>query len=343
MVAKLLNIKNIGKEKKITIRKLRKCMVKDFSKKFRRTHCCRFTRICKGKKCREIGRHCFWTGRKIYKLTAFLRWKVICRDVPFGKHKNIRLNCCKIQQRCHSDGPVYKCENIKKSKCWWRGAVRGDVWIQDSNGQWVEVNAVGSFRYLTDRQNAIKVDTQFSQFGSGSITTGIVVRARKHVIKTEHGKVFLNGKKISKKGHNIRINFIGNHVKYHLSKKHKHYKTFIRGLTEQRFGFVYDIKTKSYELTVISESGSRGLFVDPLNPAKYQLTEKQSKFSSFVGFKMLQSTEGTPEQRRKAMDCCHILHSEEKLQECISDYVRTGHCLVSSFKKNQPDLILKNK
>jgi len=179
---------------------LRKCIVKDFSKKYRRTHCCRFTRICKGKKsCKDIGTHCYWTGKKIYKLTGFLRWKVICRDIPFGKQKNIRLNCCKIKQRCVNDGPVYKCENIKKSHCWWRGGIRGDVWIQDSNGQWQEVNAVGSFRYLNDKRNGVKVDTQFTQFGSGSITTGIVIKARKHIIKTSHGKVYLNGKKISRK------------------------------------------------------------------------------------------------------------------------------------------------
>jgi len=217
---KTIKRKSFWEGKKIIIRKLRKCIVKDFSKKYRRTHCCRFTRICKGKKsCKDIGTHCYWTGKKIYKLTGFLRWKVICRDIPFGKQKNIRLNCCKIKQRCVNDGPVYKCENIKKSHCWWRGGIRGDVWIQDSNGQWQEVNAVGSFRYLNDKRNGVKVDTQFTQFGSGSITTGIVIKARKHIIKTSHGKVYLNGKKISRKNHNLKIQFVGKHAKVIVSKK----------------------------------------------------------------------------------------------------------------------------
>jgi len=151
-------------------------------------------------------------------------------------------------------------------------------------------------------------------------------------------------KKISRKNHNLKIQFVGKHAKVIVSKKKSH-RTIITGLTEARFGFVYDAVTKSYELTVIAEEDSKGLFVDPLNPAKYQLPEKKkSSFKHYVPFKMLTSTQGTPEQRKKkGMQCCHILHSEEKLQECMADYIRTGKCLVTSFKKGQPDLILKNK
>lgn len=76
-------------KKKIIIRKLRKCSVQNFSKRYKRTHCCRFTRICQNKKCKDISRGCFWTGRKILIEKTILRWKVICRDVPFGKKKKI--------------------------------------------------------------------------------------------------------------------------------------------------------------------------------------------------------------------------------------------------------------
>jgi len=43
------------------------------------------------KSCKDIGTHCYWTGKKIYKLTGFLRWKVICRDIPFGKQKKYKI------------------------------------------------------------------------------------------------------------------------------------------------------------------------------------------------------------------------------------------------------------
>jgi len=47
---------------------------------------------------------------------------------------------------------------------------------------------------------------------------------------------------------------------------------------------------------------------------------------------MIRSVEGTPEQRKKAMGCCHLIKSEEKLHECISDYIKTGKCLINSFR-----------
>lgn len=222
----------------------------------------------------------------------------MCRDIPFGRNKDIRLNCCKVQQRCTQDGPVYKCHNIKRSKCWWRGSIRGDVWIQDQNGEWQEVNAVGSFRYLSDVQSGISIDTQFTQVGHGSITSSIVISARNKVIKTSNGKVFLNGKQISKDNQNLDINFIGKNVKFNV--KGKGHRTLIHGLAAQKFGFTYDPTTKSYQLTVISQDNSKGLFVDPLNPAKYQLTEKNSKFDSYIKFQMIRSVEGTPEQRKKS-------------------------------------------
>jgi len=81
--------------------------MKNLSKKYKRAHCCRFTRICQGKKCRDISKGCFWTGKKILIEDLILRWKVICRDIPFGKGKDIRMNCCKIQQRCIKTGPVF--------------------------------------------------------------------------------------------------------------------------------------------------------------------------------------------------------------------------------------------
>jgi len=139
-----------------------------------------------------------------------LRWKVICRDIPFGKQKNIRLNCCKVQQRCVKNGPVFQCENIKRSLCWWRGAIRGDVWIQDQNGDWKEVNAIGSFRFLEDKQSGIVINTQFTQVGSGSVTSAIIFNARGTTIKTNNkGQVSINGKHIKHTHKTLLIKFVG--------------------------------------------------------------------------------------------------------------------------------------
>jgi len=37
---------------------------KKFSRNSRKSHCCRFTRVCSGKKCKNIKRGCFWFGKK---------------------------------------------------------------------------------------------------------------------------------------------------------------------------------------------------------------------------------------------------------------------------------------
>jgi len=139
----------------------------------------------------------------------------------------------------------------------------------------------------------------------------------------------------------LSIKFVGKNVKF--SSKGKGHKTVIHGLAPEKFGFTYDPATKSYQLTVISQDNSKGLFVDPLNPAKYQLTEKVSKFDKYLKFQMIRSVEGTPEQRNKAMACCHLLKSEEKLHECISDFIKTGKCLINSFKNVKPDHAMKKK
>jgi hypothetical protein len=341
---KIIKIKHFWEGKKIIITRYRKCSVKHLNRKFNRKHCCRFTRICQGKKCRELKRGCFWYGKKIPReVNAFLRWKVVCRDIPFGKRKDIRLNCCKMLQRCIKDGPQYRCENIKRLKCWWRGSVRGDVWIQDQNGEWQEVNCIGSFRYLDDKESGIKIDTQFTQVGSGSVTSSIVLRARGKIIKAnKDGSVFINGKKINRSGP-IIIRFIKNHVIVKQLKKGDNNLTIVRGLTEDRLGFVYDIKSKSYELTVATQELSQGLFVDPENPRKYQLKKSDSRFDNYIKFKHLPDTNGTPTERRAAMQCCHLLDSDAKVNECVSDFIRTGRCFVEEYTKENPNLTFFKK
>jgi len=79
--------------------------------------------------------------------------------------------------------------------------------------------------------------------------------------------------------------------------------------------------------------------VDPENPAKYQLTPKKSKFDTYIGFKMLRNENGTPEERKKGMQCCHLLDSDAKINECISDFIRSKTCFSNEFKHNEPNLI----
>jgi len=236
------------------------------------------------------------------------------------------------------DGPVYKCENIKRSKCWWKGSVRGDVWIQDQNGEWTEVNAVGSFVYLEDKQSGIRVDTQFTQIGTGTVTTSVAVSARGKVIVANKGRIIINGKKLPKTKRSILLRFIGKEIKVRYSSKSKN-TIVIRGLTEERIGLVFDTVTSTYTVNVAAEDTAKGLFTDPQNPAKYQLPKNKSKFNKYVAFKMLRSQHGTPEERKKGMECCHVLHSEEKMNECISDFIRTKSCFLHEFQNNTPDLI----
>jgi len=335
---KHVSIKHWWAGKKIIIRRYRQCGVKKFSKKYERTQCCRFTRICVGKKCKNLKRGCFWTGKKV--LTGFntiLRWKVMCRDIPFGRNKDIRLNCCKVQQRCTQDGPVYKCHNIKRSKCWWRGAIRGDVWIQNQNGDWTEVNAQGTFNYLTDKETGIVINTQFSRLGSGSVTSAISISARgKTIVANRRGKITINGKRVHRKpGHSLLIKFIHNRVTIKSVKGHPRL-TKIRGLSEEKLGYIYDRKTKSYQLTLYAYNSSTGLFTDPEHPVRYQIAKKSSKFKRYVPFKLIVSKHGTVEERRKGMKCCHLLPTESKLNKCINDYVRTKRCFVDQYTNQNP-------
>jgi len=259
------------------------------------------------------------------------------------KKKNIRLNCCKFQQRCSMDGPNYKCENIKRSKCWWRGAIRGDVWIQDQNGEWQEVNSIGTFKYLDDIQSGIKVYTQFVKKGKGSVTSSIAISARGKIIKAKNGRIKINRKKLPKTRRPLHIKFIGNHVRTSIRKEGQKNSVMITGLTEDRMDFTYDPNTNTYELTVSSQENSKGLFVDPENPAKYQISENESKslFHKYIAFSMLRNENGTPEVRKKAMECCHLLNSDSKINQCMSDYIRTKECFVHEFSNHQPDIISK--
>jgi len=138
----------------------------------------------------------------------------------------------------------------------------------------------------------------------------------------------------------LLLRFIGKNIKISHIKGHKH-TTIIKGLTEERMGFVYDPSTQTYELNVVSEDTSKGLFVDPQNPAKYQLSKEKSKFDAYVEFKMLRNEHGTPEQRKKAMECCHLLGSEIKVHQCMHDFIKTGKCFVHEFSNHQPDLIFR--
>jgi len=257
--------------------------------------------------------------------------------------KNIRLNCCKVQQRCVKNGPVFQCENIKRSLCWWRGAIRGDVWIQDQNGDWKEVNAIGSFRFLEDKQSGIVINTQFTQVGSGSVTSAIIFNARGTTIKTNNkGQVSINGKHIKHTHKTLLIKFVGKKIVTKLIKGNKHL-TVIRGLTEDKLGFVYDPSSKSYELTVSAQDLSTGLFTDPSHPKKYQLKQSQSKFDTYIDFKLLKKVKGTPQLRKKAMQCCHLLDTELKVHQCISDFIRTKKCLVTEYTEENPNHTFFNK
>jgi len=333
---KVVNNSQYWEGEKIIIRKFRKCDVRKFSNKYDRSHCCRFTQICQGKNCKDLKRGCFWFGNKILRQeNAFIRWRVLCRDVPFGKRNNIRLNCCKVQQRCYKSGLLFKCENIKRSKCWWRGSIRGDVWIQDQNGEWVEVNAVGSFRYLYDKESDLKIDTQFTSFGSGSITSSIIIRARGSTIKANSdGSVEINGKKHLRNGKLI-IKFIDRKI-VTKSKPKGDNITIIKGLTNDKLGFIYEKDSKSYGLSVQASEHARGLFVDPEHPKKYQLLPKNSKFERYIEFKVLTETEGTKEERKRAFECCHLLNSDVKVNQCMSDFIRTKTCLIKEYHENNP-------
>jgi len=59
-----------------------------------------------------------------------------------------------------------------------RRRARGDVWLRDSSKLWVDVNAVGTFNYLTDNRENFNIQVQFGKLGKGSVLRGVAVSFR---------------------------------------------------------------------------------------------------------------------------------------------------------------------
>jgi len=158
----------------------------------------------------------------------------------------------------------------------------------------------------------------------------------KTIVANRRGKITINGKRVHRKpGHSLLIKFIHNRVTIKSVKGHPRL-TKIRGLSEEKLGYIYDRKTKSYQLTLYAYNSSTGLFTDPEHPVRYQIAKKSSKFKRYVPFKLIVSKHGTVEERRKGMKCCHLLPTESKLNKCINDYVRTKRCFVDQYTNQNP-------
>jgi hypothetical protein len=202
---------------------------------------------------------------------------------------------------------------------------RGDVWLQDSNKKWIDLNYDGTFNYLRDNKINLKIDAQFSNLGKGSVISAVAIQARgKKIVAESDGKVTVNGELV--KFDSAIFDFEKNTFNiFKLDGKKGIFE--IRGLREDRFSFEYESESKSYMIVVGSlEKHHYGLYAHPRNIAKYQISKNESIFSNYIAFKKLKEVKPTKEQIEGAAKCCDK-YEGEKQKECKSDFVRTGECL----------------
>jgi hypothetical protein len=207
---------------------------------------------------------------------------------------------------------------------------RGDVWLQTKGGKWLDLDVDGTFKYLRDNKVGLKVDLQFTSLGKGSVISAVAIQAKgKKIVAERDGKVSVNGEPIKLNG--AIFDFEKNQFQQFQHKKNEYE---IRGLTEDRLTFKYEEDSQSYMVVVGSlEPHHVGLFANPENPEKYQVTEKKSLFIQYVPFKKLAKKVPTKEELVAAGKCCDKLKGE-KVKECKSDFIRTGECLQHYFDKD---------
>jgi len=211
---------------------------------------------------------------------------------------------------------------------------RGDVWLQDKKGNWVDVNVEGTFIYMRDPKNGIEIDTQFGQKGLGSVISAIILKARNNVIKAErNGQVTINGRLVQEKSAFLIFN--GNNVQVKKIQTKKIGLFIVKGLREDKLSFRYFKKVRSYDLNAASSDNNViGLFRDPANPRKYILPKKLSNFAKYLRFDLLDETDGNPEQKVAAEKCCDKLKNIVAKDNCKKDYYRTDVCFLEEYTDN---------
>jgi len=211
-----------------------------------------------------------------------------------------------------------------------RGA-RGGLWLQDRRKEWVQVNAEGTFNYLTDKHANMKIDVQFTKQGLGTKITGVLLQSHHNIIKGENGAVSVNGKFITFRSAIIR--FDGKDVQVHELKSREVGLYEIVGLHKSRLAFRYFPSIRSYEILAQSKRRVTGLFVDPRNLDKHVLPIRESRFSVYVKYTKLDLTEGTTNQKAEAKKiCCGKVINKEKKSECIKDFIQTELCFAEEYK-----------
>jgi hypothetical protein len=213
---------------------------------------------------------------------------------------------------------------------------RGDVWLQDKNGNYIDVNVMGTFSYLRDVKHGIEIDAQFGQMGLGSVISGVSVSARNNVIKAErNGEVSLNGRVVKEKSAIFQYN--GNTVQILKLNAKTPGLYIIKGLRDERLSFRYFPKLKSFDIAAESkELLTTGLFSDPANPKKYILSKKQSKFAKYVAFDYLDESSGNKDQIGEALKCCGKLKTKIAQENCKKDYYRTDVCFADEYTADLP-------
>jgi hypothetical protein len=199
---------------------------------------------------------------------------------------------------------------------------RGDVWMQTKGGKWIDVNDDGTFLYLKDSVIGLNIFTQFRNIRGGSFIKSVALVSKgKTIVCGSNGRCEVDGELIKRRG--ALFDFKDD---FKISKFKRGFYEFV-GLHEERLAIEYEKESRSWMIVVGSNAEHHeGLYVNPENPEKYQITKEENPFKRYIEFKKITPTRASRKVLRRARRCCKKL-LKEKRKECVSDYIRTRKCL----------------
>jgi len=209
---------------------------------------------------------------------------------------------------------------------------RGNVWLQDRFGKWVNLNVQGIFSYLKDTKNQLQIYTQFAPLRLGSVISGIIVKAGKTIIKAEeNGEVTVNGRQVQFNGAKIVFK---NGLLVSVTKNTLGTYDFI-GLHKELLSFRYFRKLRSYDIKAFSRNskGISGLYEDPRHPKRYVIKRSEKIFDQYVDYDKITNSSGNKQQLKQSTKCCKKVVGYISRNQCMKDYFRTDMCFAGEYVK----------
>jgi len=210
---------------------------------------------------------------------------------------------------------------------------RGAIWLQGKHHRWFNVKAVGTFDYLIDNKNNLKIQVQFGKLGKGSVIRSVAVSYKgKKIVAEKDGSVYVDEKIYE--APSAEFNFENDQFNIKPDNSGFGIYTFT-GISRESFKIHYEKDSKSYVILIQSTAKHHlGLYVKPKHARRYQVQKEASLFKKFIPFRFLNAVVQNENNEKEAKECCHKLKNETKRKECKIDFIRTGSCLIQQYKED---------